>query len=151
MIGFSIPRKFYPRNGPSYWSAWKFPAIQYSCCLPLRFLVSSAYASAWGFSDVGELHLRPVHNTTLNNALRCVVFSWTFVETQHDARIYLNPILTFPCIAFLHLVIKKLPTFLIINLCVSRINAMQGLVSLHEPAFRVNTQSSLMIFTVSIA
>ena len=57
------------------------------------------------------------------------------VETQHDARIDSDPILAFPCIAFLRLVVKKPPTFLVINLCVSQINAMQGLVSLCEPAF----------------
>ena len=79
--------------------------------------------------------IRPVHNTILNNALRCVVFTSTLIETQHDARIDSNPILAFPCIAFLHLVIKKPPTFLAINLCVSRINAMQGLASLCEPAY----------------
>ena len=78
--------------------------------------------------------LRPVHNMTLNNALRCVVFASTLVEMQHDARIDSDPILVFPCIAFLCLVVKK-PTFLVINLCVSRINAMQGLASLCELAF----------------
>ena len=78
--------------------------------------------------------LRPVHNTTLSNVLRCVVFASTLVETQHDTRIDSDPILAFPCIAFLHLVVKK-PTFLVINLCVSQINAMQGLASLCELAF----------------
>ena len=54
---------------------------------------------------------RPVHNTTLNNALRCVVFASTLVETQHDARIDLDPILAFPCVAFLRLVVEKSLTF----------------------------------------
>ena len=52
------------------------------------------------------------------------------VEIQYDARIDSGPILALPCIAFLHLVVKKSPTFLVINLCVSRINATQGLASL---------------------
>ena len=51
--------------------------------------------------------LRSVHNTTLNNMLCCIVFASTLVETQHDARIDLNPILVFPCVAFLCLVVKK--------------------------------------------
>ena len=72
---------------------------------------------------------------TLNNALRCVVFESMLVETQHDTRIDLDPILAFPCIAFLCLVIKNPLTFSAINLCVSRINATQGLASLCEPAF----------------
>ena len=64
--------------------------------------------------------LRPVHNTTLNNALHCVGFASTLVETQYDARIDSDPILAFPCVAFLHQVIKKpLIFFLVINLCVS--------------------------------
>ena len=79
--------------------------------------------------------LRPVHNMTLNNALRCVIFMSTLVEMQHDARIDSDPILAFLYVAFLCLVIKKSPTFEIINLYVSRINATQGLVSLCEPAF----------------
>ena len=58
-------------------------------------------------------------------------------DSQYDARIDSDPILAFPCVTFLHLVVKKLPTFLVINLCVSRINAMQDLVLLCEPAFRV--------------
>ena len=68
--------------------------------------------------------------------MRCVVFALTLVETQHDARIDSDPIFAFPCVAFLRLVVKKPPTFLVINLCVSRINATQGLASLCEPAFR---------------
>ena len=64
--------------------------------------------------------LRPIHNTTLNNVLHCVVFSLTLVETQHDARIDSDSILAFPCVAFLHLVVKKLLTFLVINLCILR-------------------------------
>ena len=79
--------------------------------------------------------LRPVHNTTQNNALRCVAFASMLVETQYDARIVSDPILALPCVAFLRLVVKKFSTFLVINLCVSRINATQGLTSLCEPAF----------------
>ena len=56
--------------------------------------------------------LRPVHNTTLNNALRCVVFALTLVETQHDARKDSDPILASPCAAFLRLVVEKPPTLL---------------------------------------
>ena len=93
------------------------------------------------------LSLRLVHNTTLNNALHCVVFASTLVETQHDARIDLDPILAFPCVAFLCLVVKNPPTFLAINLCVSRINAMQGLASLCEPAFS-HLPSCLLVFKV---
>ena len=48
----------------------------------------------------------------LNNALRCIVFVSTLVETQHDARIDLDLILAFPCVAVLRLVVKKSPTFL---------------------------------------
>ena len=85
-----------------------------------------------------EAVLRPVHNNmTLNNVLHYVVFVSTLVETQHDARIDSDPILAFPCVAFLRLVVKNPPTFLVINLCVSQINAMQSLVSLCEPAFRL--------------
>ena len=62
--------------------------------------------------------LRPVHNTTLNNALRCVVFTSTLVETQHDARIDSDPILGFPCTACLRPVVKNPRIFLVINLCV---------------------------------
>ena len=81
--------------------------------------------------------LRPAHNTMLNNALHCVVFASTLVETQHNARIDSDPILVFPCVAFLHLVLKNPQLFLVINLCISRINATQDLASLCEPAFRV--------------
>ena len=56
---------------------------------------------------------RPVHNTTLNNALHRVVFTSTLVETQYDARIDSDPILAFPCVTFLHLVVKKPPTYLV--------------------------------------
>ena len=56
---------------------------------------------------------------TLNNALRCVVVASTLVETQYDARIDLDPILAFPCVAFLRLVVKDPRLFLVINLCVS--------------------------------
>ena len=51
--------------------------------------------------------LRPVHNTTLNNGLRCIVFTSTLVETQHDTRIDSDPILGFPCTACLRLVVKN--------------------------------------------
>ena len=78
--------------------------------------------------------LRLVHNTTLNDALRCFVYAWTLVEMQHNARIDSDPILVFPCIAFLCLVIKKPLTFFVLNLCVSQINATQDLASLCEPA-----------------
>ena len=70
----------------------------------------------------------------LNNALHCIAFTSTLVETQRDARIDSDPILAFPCAAFLHLIIKKSPIFLVINFCVSRVNVMQGLASLCEPA-----------------
>ena len=43
----------------------------------------------------------------LNNTLRCIVFASTLVEMQHDARIDSDPILAFPCIAVLRLVIKN--------------------------------------------
>ena len=71
---------------------------------------------------------------TLNNALRCVIFASMLAETQHDTRIDSDPILAFLCIAFLHQVVKKPPTFLVINLCVSRINVTQILASLCELA-----------------
>ena len=58
------------------------------------------------------------------------------VETQHDARIDSDPILVFPCVVFLHQIVKNPPTFLVINLCVSRINVTQGLAALCEPALR---------------
>ena len=84
------------------------------------------------------INLRPVHNTTLNNVLRCVIFASTLVETQHNARIDSDPILAFLCVAFLCLVVKKSPTFLVINLCISRTNATQGLAaSLCEQAFKL--------------
>ena len=63
-----------------------------------------------------------------------IVFTSTLVETQHDARIDSDPILAFPCVAFLHLVIKNPRLFLVINLCISRINITQDLASLCEPA-----------------
>ena len=59
----------------------------------------------------------------------------TLVETQYDARIDSGPTLALPCVVFLRLVVKKSPTFLVINLCVSQINATQGLAALCEPAF----------------
>ena len=73
-------------------------------------------------SNYTESYKGWVHNTMLNNALHYIVFALTLVETQHDARVDLDPILAFPCIAFLCLVIKKPPIFSAINLCVSRIN-----------------------------
>ena len=82
---------------------------------------------------------RLVHNTTLNNALGCVVFTSTLVEMQHDARMDSDPILAFSCIAFLRLVVKNPWLFLVINLCISQINTTQGLASLCEPAFRART------------
>ena len=90
-----------------------------------------------GFSRAAEL--RPVHNTTLHNALRCVVFASTLVETQHDARIDSDFILASPCVAFLSLVVKDPRLLLVINLCVSRIYATQDLASLCEPTFRLET------------
>ena len=56
-------------------------------------------------------NLRPVHNTTLNNALHCVVLSSTLAEMQHDARIDLDPIFASPCVAFLRQVVKEPPDF----------------------------------------
>ena len=53
--------------------------------------------------------LRPVYNTTLNSALRYVVFASTLVKTQHDARMDSDPILAFLCVVFLRLVVKKSP------------------------------------------
>ena len=52
----------------------------------------------------------------LNNALHYVVFVLTLVEMQHDPRIDLDPILAFPCIVFLRVVVKKSPTLIVINL-----------------------------------
>ena len=69
--------------------------------------------------------------------MHCVVFASTLVEMQHDARIDSDPILAFSCITFLHLVIKKSPTFLVINLCILQINVMQGLTSVYELAFNL--------------
>ena len=77
----------------------------------------------------------------LNNALRCIVFASTLVETQHDARIDSDPMLVFPCVAILRLVVKKPLTFLVINLCVLQNNAMQGLASLCEPGLYVVTDT----------
>ena len=74
---------------------------------------------------------------TSTHLLCCVVFALRLVETQHDARIDSDPILAFTCVAFLCLVVKNPQIFLVINLCFSRINAMQGLTSLCEPALIV--------------
>ena len=49
--------------------------------------------------------LGPVHNTTLNNALRCVAFASTLVGTQRDAKIYSDP--TYLCVGSLRLIAKK--------------------------------------------
>ena len=54
-----------------------------------------------------------------NNALGCIVFALMLVETQHNARIDSDPILAFPCVTFLRLVVKNPLTYLAINLCVS--------------------------------
>ena len=48
--------------------------------------------------------LGPVHNTTLNNALRCVAFASTLVGTQRDARIDSDPIFAFLCVGSLRLI-----------------------------------------------
>ena len=80
---------------------------------------------------------------TLINALRYIVFASTLVETQNEARIDSDPIFAFPCVAFLRLVVKNPLTFLVINLCVSRINAMQGLASLCEPTFMLGDPAQL--------
>ena len=60
----------------------------------------------------------------------CVVFTSMLVETQHNTRIDLDPILVFPCAVFLRLVVKKLLN----NKFVFREYAMQGFASLCEPA-----------------
>ena len=70
-------------------------------------------------------------------AKQCVTLRHLHVDAcrkQQGDRIDSEPIFAFPYTAFLCLVIKKFPTFLITNLCVSRINAMQGVASLCEPA-----------------
>ena len=83
--------------------------------------------------------LRPVHNTTLYNALHCVAFALTLVGTQHNARIDLNPILAFLCIAFLCQIVKKSLKYLIIqNFAFHKLT--QGLASLCEPAFNAQLQ-----------
>ena len=45
--------------------------------------------------------------TTLNNALRSIVFASTLVERQHDAWIDPDPILVFLCVGFLHLIVDN--------------------------------------------
>ena len=109
-----------------------------TCTLELIYTTSLFVANI--SIELSPVTLRPVHNTTLNNVLRYVVFTLMLVEMQHDARIDSDPILAFPCVAFLRLVVKKPPTFLVINLCVSRINATQGLASLCEPAFMLHRE-----------
>ena len=85
-------------------------------------------------------YIRLVHNTILKNALHYVIFPSTLIEMQHNAGIDSDLILAFPYVAFLCVVVKKSPTFLITNLCVSQINATLGLSSLCDPAL---TQHSL--------
>ena len=72
-----------------------------------------------------------VHNTTLYNALHCIAFTLTLVETQHDVslRIDSDSILAFLYVGLLCVMVPN------IKFCASRINAMLGLVSLCEPAF----------------
>ena len=72
---------------------------------------------------------------TLYHMLRCVAFVLTLVATQHNARIDLDPILAFLCFASLRLITKKSLKYLIRSICVSQINATQGLASHYEPAF----------------
>ena len=50
----------------------------------------------------------------LNNALHCVIVTSTLVEMQYDARIDSDPIIAYPCIVFLRLVVNKPPAFLVI-------------------------------------
>ena len=73
----------------------------------------------------------------LHHMLRCVTFTLTLVATQCNARIDSDPILVFLCVASLYLIAKKIAKIVIRNICVSQINAMQGLASHCEPAFRV--------------
>ena len=56
------------------------------------------------------------------------------IKGLNDARIDSDSILAFPCVVFLRLVVKNPRLFLVINLCVSRTNATQGLASLCERA-----------------
>ena len=80
----------------------------------------------------------------LNNALRCVAFASTLVETHYDARIDSDPILAFLCIAFLCLIIEKSLEKIVRNVCVSQINATQGLASLCEPALREQPEGTII-------
>ena len=111
------------------------PVVSIVFILIIALLLGTVRAAIATPRSFAPFWLRPVHNTTLNNALRCVVFVSTLVETQHDARIDSDPILASSCIAFLRLVIKD-PRLWVINLCVSQINATQCLASLCEPALR---------------
>ena len=65
---------------------------------------------------------------------------------KHNAIGY--PCLAF-CVAFLRLVVKKNPSFLVINLCVSRINATQSLASLCEPALSNAQVPPIRVCTMS--
>ena len=69
----------------------------------------------------------------LNNALCCIAFASTLVETQRNARIDSDPILAFLCVGSLCVIAKKSLKLLASKNCVSRINTMQGLASLCEP------------------
>ena len=63
-------------------------------------------------------------------AKQCVALRRFLVDPCRNATRRQDRLGSYPCVAFLRLVVKKSPTFWIINLCVSRINAMQGLASL---------------------
>ena len=60
----------------------------------------------------------------------------TLVETQHDARIDSDPILAFLCVGSLRLIAEKSLKVLARKICVSQINATQGLASHCEPALK---------------
>ncbi len=82
--------------------------------------------------------LRPVHNMMLY--VSCIVrvtFASMLVPMQRDARIDSDSILMFLCIAFWHLITKKL---LNLNFRVSQTNLMQDAASYCEPAFIIVLQ-----------
>ena len=79
----------------------------YLGCFFERRIIHFASAINAHYSHRAQCALRPVHNTILNNVLHCIVFTSTLVETQHNARIDSDSILTFPYVAFLHQVVKK--------------------------------------------
>jgi hypothetical protein len=83
--------------------------------------------------------LRPVQNTTLHNALRCIDFASILVETQRNASIDSDPILVFLCIAFLHQIVKN------IEFAFREINATQDLASYCEPAFTTHISPVLLL------